>query len=125
MASVGLRLVLARLVRAGAGKAGRRFALVVQLDNPESLCASLGPALFDRMMDKLTLRLVEDLRLIRRPARPVSRKFAVSLSIPSASTWPIWRCDCRRYLPDRGRSAGNSCRPGGECGHRQRRQHTP
>ena len=62
---------LARLVWGGAARQGRtRFALVVQLDNPESLCASLGPALFDRMMDKLTLRLAEDLRLIPQTRAP-------------------------------------------------------
>ena len=62
---------LARLVRGGAARqGGTRFALVVQLDNPESLCASLGPALFDRMMDKLTLRLAEDLRLIPQTRTP-------------------------------------------------------
>ena len=56
---------LARLVWGGAARQGRtRFALVVQLDNPESLCASLGPALFDRMMDKLTLRLAETQRML-------------------------------------------------------------
>ena len=62
---------LARLVGGGTGRqGGARLVLVLQLDNPESLSASLGPALFDRMMDKLTLRLSADLRLIPQTRAP-------------------------------------------------------
>ena len=62
---------LAKLVRGGAEQPrDKRLALVVQVDKPENLCATLGPALFDRMMDKLTLRLAAELRLIPQTRAP-------------------------------------------------------
>ncbi len=64
-------LRLARLVKGGAeGQGRRRLALVLRLESLDSLCASIGPALFDRMMDKLTLRLVSELRLIPQTRAP-------------------------------------------------------
>ena len=52
------------------GRGRTRLVLVLRLENPENLCASLGPALFDQMMDKLTLRLAADLRLIPQTRAP-------------------------------------------------------
>lgn len=58
-------------IRVGGGGQGRaRLALVLRLENPESLCASLGPAQFEQMMDRLTLRLASDLRLIPQTRTP-------------------------------------------------------
>lgn len=54
------------------GRARSRLALVLRLENPENLSASLGPAQFDQMMDKLTLRLAADLRLIPQTRTPGS-----------------------------------------------------
>ena len=64
---------LARLVKGGAEARGRhRLALVLRLENLENLCSSIGPALFDRMMDKLMLCLVVELRLIPQARTPGS-----------------------------------------------------
>ncbi|RCW82048.1 EAL domain-containing protein [Paracoccus lutimaris] len=80
---------LARLVKGGAEGQGRtRLALVVQLENPETLCASLGPALFDRMIDKLTLRLATELRLIPQSRAPGAAEIRGVLADPRGMESP-------------------------------------
>jgi hypothetical protein len=82
-------LRLARLVKGGADGRGRtRLALVLRLENPESLCASLGPALFDQMMDKLTLRLAADLRLIPQTRAPGAAEIRGVLVDPQRAGLP-------------------------------------
>ncbi|WP_374635589.1 EAL domain-containing protein [Paracoccus sp. (in: a-proteobacteria)] len=62
--------------------------LVLRLENPENLCASLGPALFDQMMDKLTLRLAADLRLIPQTRTPGAAEIRGVLVDPQRACLP-------------------------------------
>ena len=56
---------LAKLVKGGADE-GRntRLALVLRLENVVQLRASIGQARMDQMLDRLTLRLVSEARLL-------------------------------------------------------------
>ncbi len=76
-------------VNGGADGRGRtRLVLVLRLENPENLCASLGPALFDQMMDKLTLRLAADLRLIPQTRTPGAAEIRGVLVDPQRACLP-------------------------------------
>ena len=59
---------LVQLVKLGAARASGqgkpRAALVLKVENADMLRASLGPALIDRMMDVITLRLTAELRFL-------------------------------------------------------------
>lgn len=60
---------LARLVRGqGAAQGRTRLALVLRVENVEMLRASIGPAVLERMLDRLMLRLVGNCGFCRRAA---------------------------------------------------------
>lgn len=98
---------LARLVKGGAEARGRhRLALVLRLENLENLCSSIGPALFDRMMDKLMLCLVVELRLIPQARTPGSGEIRGIIADPGAADVPDllarlqWLCQAGIDLPE-------------------------
>lgn len=66
---------LAQFVKGGvahgaAGQGQPRAALVLRVDNGDSLRASLGPAQLDRMMDVIASRLTADLRFLPQTRAP-------------------------------------------------------
>lgn len=64
---------LTRLVkRTGAGQDRARLALVLRIENVETLRLSLGPALLEQMLDLLARRLVAELRLLPQSRAPGS-----------------------------------------------------
>ena len=83
------------------GRGRTRLVLVLRLENPENLCASLGPALFDQMMDKLTLRLAADLRLIPQTRAPGAAEIRGVLVDPQ-----------RAGLPDLAQRLQQACQAG-------------
>jgi len=86
----GIAARLARLVgKEGAGRAAARLALVLRVENAEMLRAGIGPALLERMLDRLLLRLVAELRLLPLPRSPGASEIL-----------GLFAAGCDRDLPD-------------------------
>jgi EAL domain-containing protein (putative c-di-GMP-specific phosphodiesterase class I) len=72
IASAASRLM--QIVKGGAtGQPGRdrsRAVLVLRVENRDLLCTSLGPALLDRMMEMMALRLTSELRFLPQDRFP-------------------------------------------------------
>ncbi|WP_199260653.1 EAL domain-containing protein [Paracoccus binzhouensis] len=72
----GIAAAAARLTQlvkgTGAGQGKARLALVLRVENVETLRLSLGPALLEQMLDRLAGRLAAELRLLPQSRAPGS-----------------------------------------------------
>ncbi|KGJ03637.1 EAL domain, c-di-GMP-specific phosphodiesterase class I (or its enzymatically inactive variant) [Paracoccus halophilus] len=93
---------LARLLRYRTDKrACARLALVLRLDNPGMLRGSIGQAQLDRLLDRLTLRLVSELRLLPRARSPGSAEICGVFADPQSRTIPGLLAEMPRIVQTR------------------------